>query len=138
MFEWLGGNEKGFITKDDVRNLSRDEMRALILEFEGTDVSNTEEAEYGIIDVAQIRYILIASSVVTPSLNSSAHVWCVGGHKHLCFVSLYITRYNVLQLVHLIKRCIEKCSAARGSILAGRDVLFYCWETLLTFSRKTI
>lgn len=74
MFEWLGGSEKGFITKDDVRNLSRDEMRALVLEFEGTDVSNTEEAEYGIIDVAQIRYILISSSVVTPSLKSSANV----------------------------------------------------------------
>ncbi|KAL9985835.1 hypothetical protein ACROYT_G008284 [Oculina patagonica] len=58
MFEWLGGSEKGFITKDDVRNLSRDEMRALVLEFEGTDVSNTEEAEYGIIDVAQISDIL--------------------------------------------------------------------------------
>lgn len=88
MFEWLGGNEKRFITKDDIRNLSRDEMRALVLEFEGTDVSNTEEAEYGIIDVAQIRYILNASSVVTPSLNSSANVWCVRGHEHLCFGTL--------------------------------------------------
>jgi len=55
MFDWLGGNEKGFITKDDVRNLSRDKMRALVLEFEGTDVSNTEEAEYGVIDVSQVR-----------------------------------------------------------------------------------
>lgn len=58
MFDWLSGNEKGFITKDDVRNLSRDEMRALILKFEGTDVSNTEEAEYGVIDVSQVRDIL--------------------------------------------------------------------------------
>ena len=57
MFDWLSGNEKGFITKDDVRNLSRDEMRALVLNFEGTDVSNTEEAEYGVIDVSQVRYI---------------------------------------------------------------------------------
>ncbi|XP_020609691.1 lysine-specific demethylase 8-like [Orbicella faveolata] len=58
MFDWLGGNEKGFITKDDVRNLSRDKMRALVLEFEGTDVSNTEEAEYGVIDVSQVRDVL--------------------------------------------------------------------------------
>ena len=57
MFDWLGGNERGFITKDDVRNLSRDEMRTLVLKFEGTDVSNTEEAEYGVIDVSQVRYI---------------------------------------------------------------------------------
>ncbi|KAJ7393735.1 hypothetical protein OS493_003394 [Desmophyllum pertusum] len=58
MFDRLGGNEKGFITKEYVRNLSRDEMRALVLEFEGTDVSNTEEAEYGIIDPSQIRDVL--------------------------------------------------------------------------------
>lgn len=57
MFQRLGGNEKGFITKDEVRNLSRDEMRALVLEFEGTDVSNTLDAEYGVIDVSQIRYV---------------------------------------------------------------------------------
>ena len=55
MFDWLNGNERGFITKDDVRNLSRDEMRALVLKIEGTDVSNTEEAEYGVIDVSQVR-----------------------------------------------------------------------------------
>ena len=55
MFDWLSGNKKGFITKDDVSNFSRDEMRALVLEFEGTDVSNTEEAEYGVIDVSQVR-----------------------------------------------------------------------------------
>ena len=66
MFDWLGGNEKGFISKDDVRNLSRDEMRALVLKFEGTDVSNTEEAEYGVIDVSQVRYsILMSGSVGT-------------------------------------------------------------------------
>ena len=57
MFNWLGGDKKGFVTKDDVRKLSRDEMRAFVLSFEGTDVSNTEEAEYGIIDPGHIRYI---------------------------------------------------------------------------------
>ena len=57
MFELLGGNEKGFVTKDDVRRLSRDEMRAIVLAFEGTDVSNTLEAEYGIIDPPDFRYI---------------------------------------------------------------------------------
>ena len=57
MFELLGGNEKGFVTKDDVRRLSRDEMRAIVLAFEGTDVSNTLEAEYGIIDPPDLRYI---------------------------------------------------------------------------------
>lgn len=55
MFELLGGNEKGFVTKDDVRRLSRDEMRAITLAFEGTDVSNTKEAEYGIIDPSHLR-----------------------------------------------------------------------------------
>lgn len=55
MFDWLGGNDKGFISKEEVMNLSRDQMRALVLNFEGTDVSNTEEAEYGVIDVGDVR-----------------------------------------------------------------------------------
>lgn len=56
MFDRLGGNKKGFVTKDDVRRLNRDEMRAIVLAIEGTDVSNTEEAEYGVIDPGEIRY----------------------------------------------------------------------------------
>ena len=52
MFDLLGGNKKGFVTKDDVRRLNRDEMRAIVLAIEGTDVSNTEEAEYGVVDPA--------------------------------------------------------------------------------------
>ena len=55
MFDRLGGNEKGFVTKDDVRRLNRDEMRAIVLSIEGTDVSNTEEAEYGVIEPGDIR-----------------------------------------------------------------------------------
>ena len=57
MFDWLGGNGKGFVTKDDVKKLIRDEMRQIVLAFEGTDVSNTLEAEYGIIDPSQVRYV---------------------------------------------------------------------------------
>lgn len=56
MFDVLGGNDKGFVTKDDVRKLTRDEMRQIVLTFEGTDVSNTLEAEYGIIDPPILRY----------------------------------------------------------------------------------
>lgn len=56
MFDQLGGNEKGFVTKEDVKKLTRDEMRQIVLAFEGTDVSNTLEAEYGIIDPTQLRY----------------------------------------------------------------------------------
>lgn len=55
MFNRLGGNKKGFVTKDDVRRLNRDEMRAIVLAIEGTDVSNTEEAEYGVVDPGEIR-----------------------------------------------------------------------------------
>ena len=55
MFDRLGGNEKGFVTKDDVRRLNKDEMRAIVLALEGTDVSNTEEAEYGVIEPGDIR-----------------------------------------------------------------------------------
>lgn len=58
MFDWLGGNEKGFITKQDVLELTREQMRQTVLAFEGTDVSNTEEAEYGVIDVANIRDVI--------------------------------------------------------------------------------
>lgn len=58
IFNWLGGNQKGFVTKDDVRKLTRDEMRQLVLSIEGTDVSNTLEAEYGIIDPSHVRYII--------------------------------------------------------------------------------
>jgi len=76
MFDWLGGNERGFITKDDVRNLSRDEMRTLVLKFEGTDVSNTDEAEYGVIDVSQVRYISCPFR-----LRLSADVSCFAGWK---------------------------------------------------------
>lgn len=57
MFDWLGGNERGFVTKEDVKKLTRDEMRQIVLAFEGTDVSNTLEAEYGIVDPTQLRYI---------------------------------------------------------------------------------
>ena len=32
-------------------------MRQIVLAFEGTDVSNTLEAEYGIIDPSQVRYV---------------------------------------------------------------------------------
>lgn len=55
MFDWLGGNKKGFITKQEVLKLTREQMRQTVLAFEGTDVSNTEEAEYGVIDVANVR-----------------------------------------------------------------------------------
>ena len=56
MFDMLGGNDKGFVTKDDVRKLTRDEMRQIVLTFEGTDVSNTLDAEYGITDPPILRY----------------------------------------------------------------------------------
>lgn len=55
MFDWLGGNEKGFISKQDVLELTREQMRQSVLAFEGTDVCNTEEAEYGVINVANVR-----------------------------------------------------------------------------------
>ena len=55
MFDWLGGNKKGFITKQEVLKLTREQMRQTVLAFEGMDVSNTEEAEYGVIDVANVR-----------------------------------------------------------------------------------
>lgn len=55
MFDWLGRNEEGFISKQDVLELTREQMRQTVLAFEGTDVSNTEEAEYGVIDVANVR-----------------------------------------------------------------------------------
>ena len=74
MFDWFGGNERGFITKHDVRNLSRDQLRALVLSFEGTDVSNTEEAEYGVIDVSQVRCIPCPFH-----LSLSTDVWCFTG-----------------------------------------------------------
>ena len=45
------------MTKDDVRKLTRDEMRQLVLSIEGTDVSNTLEAEYGIIDPSHVRRV---------------------------------------------------------------------------------
>lgn len=58
MFDWLGGNKKGFITKQEVLKLTREQMRQTVLAFEGTDVSNTEEAEYGVIDVANVRDVI--------------------------------------------------------------------------------
>lgn len=58
IFDLLGGNQKGFVTKDDVRRSSRDKMRKIVLAMEGTDVSNTPEAEYGLIDASYARNLI--------------------------------------------------------------------------------
>lgn len=97
MFDVLGGNDKGFVTKDDVRKLTRDEMRQIVLTFEGTDVSNTLEAEYGIIDPPNLRYRkytfknacclfqLIPAIVSARLLNYEHQSVCKLKHSWKCF-----------------------------------------------------
>ncbi|XP_031564516.1 uncharacterized protein LOC116299931 [Actinia tenebrosa] len=50
--------EKGIMALKKVVSLTRDEMRKLTLASEGTDITNTEEYEYGYVGIETIRAIL--------------------------------------------------------------------------------
>ncbi|KAM7443457.1 hypothetical protein ABFA07_007773 [Porites harrisoni] len=94
MFDLLGGNKKGFVTKDDVRRLNRDEMRAIVLAIEGTDVSNTEEAEYGVVDPGEIRSILqnlvVRDGQIFKDDWIEAYMEETGGTKH--FAEMFFSK----------------------------------------------
>ena len=49
------GDDNGVMTLDRLNNLTRDEIRTLVLELEGTDLTNTLDHEYGYVDQQQIR-----------------------------------------------------------------------------------
>ena len=45
----MGGNEKGYIALEDLDKLSREDLRRIVWAFEGIDISNQEDYEYGYI-----------------------------------------------------------------------------------------
>jgi len=57
LWQWFDHlvDESGVITLDRVNNLSRDELRTLVLAAEGTDLTNTDEHEYGYVEEHDIR-----------------------------------------------------------------------------------
>jgi len=52
---YLDPDDKGFITKEYLQNLSIDQLKDILLFIDPNDVSNTEELEYSHIEALDIE-----------------------------------------------------------------------------------
>lgn len=58
------------MTLDKVNNLTRDQLRKLTLASEGTDVTNTEEHEYGYVVIEKIRWVDMTRTLISQEIFS--------------------------------------------------------------------
>ena len=54
----MGGNQKGYITIEDLDKLTREQMRKIVRALEGVEISNTVNYEYSYISFNDIKAIL--------------------------------------------------------------------------------
>ena len=55
--KFLDPSGKGYVTREQISSLTRDQLKALAVAIEPTEPSNSYEFEYSLFDAADIRFV---------------------------------------------------------------------------------